>query len=438
MLQMELLTIIAVALSSHILKKYKKGNIMKKEMILGNILPKLPEAIRDGINRLAKEAGQNVDELKLERSLHKEKAKINEIEEGTRQAKKYVSTRTIDKDGEIIHPKGIITREFEKSMAFFWGHNYSLPPLGSDKWVKSDKWGLQVLSEYGDTGEGTMADVVWRLVKQGHQKASSIGFVPLEWVTQEDKGKWQDVVGKLAGEWEEFTPKAAKDCSRIITKCLLLEHSDVGIASNNDTAVISVAKSFGADEAMLKHLGFKETAPVTPEDIEVKGNIPYLNLGNAEKGAEWNGPREVAKSEIEVLKKICTWFSDTAPEMKSSYKLPHHFASDLKASWRGVVAAMGALLGARGGVEMPQDAKNASYQHLSKHYKDFDQEPPAQRDYSLSELKSMFHELYYVPTIIPVKQTERIIRVVGNSPVNTVQDIDKIISEVLYLRRGGI
>ena len=57
--------------------------------------------------------------------------------------------------------------------------------------------------------------------------------------------------------------------------------------------------------------------------------------------------------DVDKLMEMCTWYDAENEDVKSAYKLPHHRASDLKAVWRGVAAAMGALLGARGGVDIP-------------------------------------------------------------------------------------
>src|SRR5580693_1071365 len=48
----------------------------------------------------------------------------------------------------------------------------------------------------------------------------------------------------------------------------------------------------------------------------------------------------------------------------------------MKANWRGVAAAMGSLMGARGGVSIPDADKKAVYSHLAKHYKEFGKEAP--------------------------------------------------------------
>lgn len=44
--------------------------------------------------------------------------------------------------------------------------------------------------------------------------------------------------------------------------------------------------------------------------------------------------------------------------------------------WNGVRSAMQVLLGARGGVNIPERDRKDVYLHLSKHYEEFDKDPP--------------------------------------------------------------
>ncbi len=79
------------------------------------------------------------------------------------------------------------------------------------------------------------------------------------------------------------------------------------------------------------------------------------------------------------------WFDENDPENFGSYKLPHHEFDEktgkFECVWRGVVAAMAALRGARGGVDIPASDREAVYNHLRKHYEEFGKEAP-----ELSEL----------------------------------------------------
>jgi hypothetical protein len=107
-----------------------------------------------------------------------------------------------------------------------------------------------------------------------------------------------------------------------------------------------------------------------------RGAIPYHDYGLAAESVPWDGPREMAAASVETLRDICAWYDGENPDLKGSYKLPHHRGSDKKAVWRGVAAAMGALLGARGGVDIPAGDKRGVYRHLARHYTAFGKEVP--------------------------------------------------------------
>jgi HK97 family phage prohead protease len=75
------------------------------------------------------------------------------------------------------------------------------------------------------------------------------------------------------------------------------------------------------------------------------------------------------------------YYDEDAADTFAAYKLPHHDVRDgqLVTSRRGVFAAMAALLGARGGVSLPEDERRAVYNHLADHYEQMGDEPPMYR-----------------------------------------------------------
>jgi hypothetical protein len=66
------------------------------------------------------------------------------------------------------------------------------------------------------------------------------------------------------------------------------------------------------------------------------------------------------------------------PQEKGAYKLPHHELIDgrLQVVYRGVIAAITVVNGARGGVNIPDRDLHKVYDHLAEHYREFDEEPP--------------------------------------------------------------
>jgi len=85
-----------------------------------------------------------------------------------------------------------------------------------------------------------------------------------------------------------------------------------------------------------------------------------------------------------LFRDVHTWFDPeagdprSAPEIRSAYKLPHHKfkESRMLTYLSGVSAATRALLGARGGVDIPQNDRKAVGRHLLRHYNEFNVEPP--------------------------------------------------------------
>ena len=130
----------------------------------------------------------------------------------------------------------------------------------------------------------------------------------------------------------------------------------------------------------------------------------------------------MAAADVGALKVMSTWWDETDPSMKSSYKLPHHQAVlPNRLVWRGLTAAMGALLGARGGVKLPAADRRGVYEHLAKHYAEYDAQPPELRQYHAGELKQMFPDLYDVwPVVI---RSAPVVKVTAAAPVVPVDPL---------------
>lgn len=101
----------------------------------------------------------------------------------------------------------------------------------------------------------------------------------------------------------------------------------------------------------------------------------------------WNAPQlkdftsktwsELTDTEKKKIASCFAWTPKNPPERFTDLKLPHHNPKSKAVVWRGVTAAMAALMGARGGVNIPEADKRKVYNHLAKHYKDFEKEPPS-------------------------------------------------------------
>jgi hypothetical protein len=117
---------------------------------------------------------------------------------------------------------------------------------------------------------------------------------------------------------------------------------------------------------------------------EMKKAIPPKETPKAPEGEAWDAAAALKDAAgAKQLRMMHAWVNpDGDPDAKSSYKLPHHLP-DGRVVWKGVSAAGAALMGSRGGVDIP-DADVAGVQkHLALHYKQFDQTPPWEKGASL-------------------------------------------------------
>lgn len=133
--------------------------------------------------------------------------------------------------------------------------------------------------------------------------------------------------------------------------------------------------------------------------VAAKTAIPFVDEGAAPADAEWSAPvlsdftdarwEDLDAAEQRRISAHFAWAPTLPPERFSDLKLGHHQPSKRGVGtsvWRGVAAAMGALLGARGGVEIPDEQRRSVYNHLAKEYAVHEKEPP---DFKLAELAAV-------------------------------------------------
>jgi len=284
-----------------------------------------------------------------------------------------------DRDGDIIDTETLLRsweREYKYNPIVLYMHNRwdtDMPgggnPIGKvvkvwtvDEWM-GKKFEQPVLLGEIDINDGAVIE----LINNDKVRALSIGFIANEVQTIEIGNK--KVIKYTDIDW--------------------LETSVVDIPSNR-YAIFEVNK-------MLKEFkeSMEKTVPANPSSGLNDSDEWSFNAdeGNAvlEKGgwklyagchAWYDGSMEVGDSGF--------------PEVKSAYKLPHHkidVDGNVKVFWSGVSAAMGALLGARGGADIPADEREKVYSHLVGHYDQFKKEPPQFKEEEVKEVDEMVEEV---------------------------------------------
>lgn len=309
--------------------------------------------------------------------------KLDKAELGTFEV--VITTGDVDRHGEVVNPDGADVKNFKKNPVVLLNHNYWGLPIGvATSLKKTDgKWIAKGI--FAPTDD---AQTVRHLYDAGIMKATSIGFI-----VKERKKDDQKVINK----WEllEFSfvtvpanPDALTvDQMKIIEKMAeKLKVKQEDFENKNEYAEAVCCKAFGFK---IEKLDDGKIEFIFEERTVVRHNISYEKA----ETDTWDGA--AAKKRLAAFfskdntgekedmnwsqyKNGFAWFDGGNKESFGAYKLPHHTIIDGKfvVSKKGVQVAMGALLGARGGVDIPDNEFNGVFNHLAKHYKEFDLEVP--------------------------------------------------------------
>jgi len=303
---------------------------------------------------------------------------IKDVNEEERTFWAVASTGIKDRDGDIIEPAGWKLKNFKKNPVILWAHEYKGLPIANAVEIKTENDRLMFKPKFIAGEIYPFAETLWQMYKNRHLRTFSVGFMPLKFEDlEDDEGK------------DEKDPDSTKGMFRgtRYTSQELLEISGCPVPSNVDAMA---QRAFG--HVIAKSFGLIEPDQ-DPEHY--KGAIPFKATGKDPDDAAWDVGKEVKEAEVADLKIMCTWVNSEEPDIKTSYKLPHHRAKGYNAVWRAVAAAMAALLGARGGVRIPAEDRKGVYNHLAKHYKQFDKEPPEFKEYDEPELREMFEDVWF-------------------------------------------
>ena len=120
-----------------------------------------------------------------------------------------ISTDSIDRDGEVLIPQGMNSKEFEKNPILFWNHDYSIP-IGNVKNIKRGEKQVFGTLNFAQRTEGVQGDffpeVAESLVKQGVVKGISVGFVPEDGgvrnATKRDRDMYGSKVKRVYNRWK--------------------------------------------------------------------------------------------------------------------------------------------------------------------------------------------------------------------------------------------
>jgi len=276
--------------------------------------------------------------------------KAMSVDEQAHTLTAVMSTRSVDRDGDIVEPKGMRMENFQSNPVVLWAHDKKAPPIGRVKevYVSDDS----VLGNIEFDRDDPFAMMIFNKYAKGFLNAWSIGFAP--------EAKTVETISDGDGQVTGYHFKEAE----------LLELSAVPVPANPQ-ALVREMKDVDAGLAKRFVDGLEDDA--LKREIEKVFTKDDHNDEVAEVEPNWGSVDKSALPEVAFV-----WEApDTDAEKKGTWRFPHHWIEDasnknglgvwttgkMYLSESGLQAAWAAAMGARTGARAPASVIN----HLQKH-----------------------------------------------------------------------
>ncbi len=155
-----------------------------------------------------------------------------------RTVRAVISSSAVDREGDVLIPQGLNSKDFEANPVVMLMHSYYNLPIGKVTAIKRGDETVEAKIEFAERpnthpmDEEWVPDTIFSLFKQGVMNAFSVGFIP----TDARAATSRDVT------------KFGEDCRQVINRWKLLELSVVGIPCNQEAIALAVSKGFQQDQ----------------------------------------------------------------------------------------------------------------------------------------------------------------------------------------------
>lgn len=111
---------------------------------------------------------------------------VKRSDDAKRMIEHVITARTVDRDGDVVEPKGIRTENFRKNPVVLLGHSSWGFPVGRCLGLAVTADEIVAQTEFAGLDQAAPeAETAYRLARDGFMNAWSIGFMPITW--SEDK-----------------------------------------------------------------------------------------------------------------------------------------------------------------------------------------------------------------------------------------------------------
>jgi len=374
--------------------------------------------------------------------MKKNEFKLCQVKDVSAKAEGVISfiltKRMVDRDSEVIEPRGLRLDDFKKNPVFLWAHDmWETPPIGkilTDTLMVTED---EVTADVKFDMEDPFAKLIYNKYVNGFMNAGSIRFRAVgydkEPVLPGQKGwtitKWDlyefsavPVPANPGALAKDIDIKSIDDERAKKWYERVKEFTDDDNFDNTpDGWVDFLNKAEDKPEDEEDEVLITEKEPTKTESVEDKvkdyiedimiqfmnhGALPFRSFAKADDNHQFEYHKAIErvrswassddsgdedKIEWSKFKKAFAWMDPRKPKSIESYKLLHHDVIDgeLKTVYRGAADSMIRLLGAKGSVEIPEKEKISVYNHLCRHYEEFEKKVPDYKNYTNDEIEEM-------------------------------------------------
>ena len=194
-----------------------------------------------------------------------------------------ITSETIDRDGEVLIPSGMNSKEFDRNPTLFWNHDYAEPvgkAVGPLKRKEREIVADFVFAKRPDGYAGEFfPEVAAALVGQGIVSGVSVGYVPEEggvrMATDIDRKKYGGSVSRIFSRWK------------------LLEVSLAPLQANPEALITAVKKGLCSPVGAKRWFGIE-----VPKRIVVTVDVPARSTAQKRKPIDVDAVvrREIARA----------------------------------------------------------------------------------------------------------------------------------------------
>jgi len=194
-----------------------------------------------------------------------------------------ITSETIDRDGEVLIPSGMNSKEFDRNPTLFWNHDYAEPvgkAVGPLKRKEREIVADFVFAKRPDGYAGEFfPEVAAALVGQGIVSGVSVGYVPEEggvrMATDIDRKKYGGSVSRIFSRWK------------------LLEVSLAPLQANPEALITAVKKGLCSPVGAKRWFGIE-----MPKRIVVTVDVPARSTEQKRKPIDVDAivRREIARA----------------------------------------------------------------------------------------------------------------------------------------------